>query len=73
MVLPLYEPARLREDREFVLKKFGLSEEEWEGLMALPVRPHTDFATERSVYAAHPWLRPLKPLADLTRRFLGSR
>ena len=67
---PAYEPGQLREDREFVLKKLGLSGEEWEELMARPVRRHAEFAAERSVYAAHPWLRPLKPLADLGRRVL---
>jgi hypothetical protein len=71
LALPLYEPAQLREDLQFVLKKLGLSAYEWEELMAQPARPHTDFATERSVYAAYPWLRPLKPLADLTRGILG--
>ena len=71
LALPLYDPAQLREDREFVLKKLGLSVIEWAELMARPARPHTDFATERSVYAAYPWMRPLKPLADLTRGILG--
>lgn len=43
---PLYNPQELKGDKEYVLKKFGLSEKEFDGIMKLQVRKHTDFKTD---------------------------
>ena len=46
---PLYEPLQLRSDKEYVLKKFGLSEQEFEKIMHLPVQKHTAFRSDRKL------------------------
>lgn len=56
---PIYDPQQLAADYTFVLKKLGLSDQEFEELMNRPPRPHTDFATEQSVYRRFPRLSPL--------------
>jgi N-acetyl sugar amidotransferase len=43
---PLYLPDELRQEKEYVLKKFGLSEAEFEQIMATPPRPHQDFRSD---------------------------
>jgi len=43
----LYDEQELKRDTEYVLKKFGWTEEEFEQLMALPIRPHGEFKTDR--------------------------
>ncbi len=44
---PLYDPAQLKSDKEYVLKKFGLSPAEFEKIMHLPIQRHQDFKTDR--------------------------
>jgi len=46
---PLYEPAQLLADKEYVRKKFGLTEEEFEKIMQLPVQPHHAFKTDKKL------------------------
>lgn len=43
---PLYDPKDLKEDKAYVLKKFGLKEEEFDAIMQLPRRNHTDFKSD---------------------------
>jgi len=62
---PLYTAGELNKDLDFVLKKLGLSMAEFEALMALPVKQHTDYAIEKSVYNQYPLLRFLKPVRDV--------
>ena len=40
---PIYDAEQLKEDKEFVLKKFELSEDEFEKIMNLPIKKHTDY------------------------------
>lgn len=42
---PLFTEQELRENKEYTLKKLGLTEEEFENYMDLPVRSHLDFKT----------------------------
>jgi len=44
---PLYAPNELKSDKEYVLKKFGLSEKEFEEIMHLPIKKHSDFKTDK--------------------------
>jgi hypothetical protein len=44
---PLYDPAELRQEKEYVLKKLDFSEQEFERIMALPVRSHLDYPSDR--------------------------
>ena len=43
---PLYPPAELAADKEYVLKKLGLSEGEFTAIMKMPVRRHQEFKTD---------------------------
>lgn len=64
---PPYDPEMLKIDKAFVLKKLQLSEEEFNRIMATPVRSHRDFDTEGSLFNYYPVLRPLKPLWRLLK------
>ncbi|MCG7856217.1 N-acetyl sugar amidotransferase [Flavihumibacter sediminis] len=44
--LPLYDPKDFESDLEFVLKKFGLTEEEFNSIMHLPIRKHEEFKSD---------------------------
>jgi hypothetical protein len=47
----LYPPAQLGEDKNYVIKKFGISREEFEGIMRLPPKSFGDYPSyERSWY-----------------------
>jgi N-acetyl sugar amidotransferase len=46
LAMPLYEEAELNADKEYVLKKLGLSMEDFEAIMKLPPRRHEDFKTD---------------------------
>lgn len=53
---PLYQPDELEKDREFILRKLGLSRGEWDELMAQPAHAHTDYPTNRWMHKA--WNAP---------------
>lgn len=44
---PLYEQRELKSDREYVIKKFGIKEEEFDEIMKQKPRLHSDFKTDR--------------------------
>jgi hypothetical protein len=44
---PLYAPKELQSDIEYVIKKFGLAQSEFDEIMKLPVRKHQDFKTDK--------------------------
>ena len=43
---PLYDPAALASDKAYVLKKLGLTAEDFEAIMQMPVRRHEEFKTD---------------------------
>lgn len=47
---PLYEPEEEREELEFIGKKLGFTIKELEAYMAVPPRPHTDFANASGLF-----------------------
>ncbi|MBY0537538.1 MAG: N-acetyl sugar amidotransferase [Chitinophagaceae bacterium] len=57
---PIYDPAQFKTDFDFVLKKFGLTEEEWNAIMAIPPRSHYDFDYEKPIDIRYPILKPFK-------------
>lgn len=65
---PIYDPDQLRTDMEFVLKKFGLSEEEFAGLMKAPRREHRDFNYIKPFFDKYPFLRILQPVWQKLKR-----
>jgi N-acetyl sugar amidotransferase len=69
---PAYALDQMEEDREFVTKKLGFTAIEFDEILAAPPRPHTDFATEQSIYAAYPVLKPLRGLAELAKKGLRA-
>ncbi|MFW9777493.1 MAG: N-acetyl sugar amidotransferase [Candidatus Heimdallarchaeota archaeon] len=46
---PLYDPKQLEYDKEYVLKKFELSEEDFRKIMNLPIVPHQNYGTDNLV------------------------
>lgn len=46
---PAYAPEELQADREYVLKKLGFSEEEFDRIMAMPPVPHTAYPNSVSL------------------------
>jgi N-acetyl sugar amidotransferase len=48
--MPLYDEAELRDEKQFVLKKFGLSETEFDAIMNGPVRKHEAFKTDKVLW-----------------------
>ncbi len=64
-------PAELIEtDKEFVLKKLGMSEEFFNDYLKQPRREHTEYKTEQSVYQNYPILKPFKPIGDFIKNHL---
>lgn len=59
---PPYDPEVLNVDREFVLKKLGLTNDAFDAIMKQPVKSHWDFDTEGSFFHYYPMLKPLRPL-----------
>lgn len=57
MELPIIDPQVLSDDKEYVIKKWGLTPEEFEEYMNQPPRPHTDFPSILNIYKR---LRPFK-------------
>lgn len=50
---PLYTEKELKQDKEYVVKKFGLTESEFDQIMQLPVKSHYDFKTDVLVKKAY--------------------
>lgn len=59
---PLYRDDELKQDKTYVLKKLGFTEEQFDQMMkGLPV-PHTNYAVEGSLFYYYPFLKPLQPI-----------
>lgn len=56
---PPYDPDELRNDREFVLKKLGFTEEEFDRIMKEPPKAHTDYPSDEAYMGPilHLWQR----------------
>jgi len=52
-------------DKEYVLKKLGLTEDMFDAIMRLPVNSHWDFDTEGSFFNYYPMLKPLRPIWEV--------
>lgn len=59
---PIYPQEVFKIDKEFVLKKLELSEEEFAAIMQEPRKEHTDFKTEQSFFSKFPVFKSLQPL-----------
>lgn len=67
--LPLYEEQALSQDKEYVFKKFGLTESEFEALMKAPRVEHSVFGKQEPVTSKIPLLKLFRPL----KKFLLNR
>ena len=48
---PLYDETELEKDKQYVLNKLGLSEKQFQDLMALPIRKHEEYGTDEWIYS----------------------
>jgi N-acetyl sugar amidotransferase len=70
---PLYDPVQLRSDKEYVLKKFGLSGAEFEKIMRLPIQKHSAFRTDRKLKEMYMnMLIKTAPLRKSIRKGIGK-
>lgn len=58
---PLYDKDQLKVDEDFVIKKLGISENEFRSIMAAPPRHYSEFANEEWVYKLKKRLRRFMP------------
>jgi hypothetical protein len=70
---PPYDEALLKMDKEFVLKKLALSENEFDALMKQPVRSHREFDTEGSFFHYYPLFKPLRPVWNIFKSVTNIR
>jgi len=61
----IYDPEVFKADYMFVLKKLGLTKDDFNAIMKLPVRSHYDFDYEKPIDQHYPLLKPLKNLYRL--------
>ena len=62
---PPYDPQKMIEDKRYVAKKFGLTEEGFDALMALPVRSHFDYPSVLDTFET------LRPLVETYKNITG--
>ncbi len=68
--IPMYDKEQCEEDKEFVLKKLGFTEKEFEVYINTSRREHSEFKTEQSIYNTYPILKPIKPIGNLIKKIL---
>lgn len=68
-----YDPAQLKEDKEYVVKKLGLTMEEFEKIMREKPREHLEFRSyETGLYVKHrKWMQRISPVTRLIKRVIG--
>ncbi len=70
--LPLYPPNDLKADKEYVLKKLGLTREEFEEIMKLPPKRHQDFKTDAKLKESYMnLLRKTEPARTIIKKILS--
>jgi N-acetyl sugar amidotransferase len=63
-----YTEEMQESDKQFFIKKFGFTEEEFENIMNQPVVQHENFPMEKSLYQDYPFLKIFKPLGDFIKK-----
>jgi N-acetyl sugar amidotransferase len=59
---PIYPAEIFNEDYEFVLKKFGYTDEQFQNYINTPPVPHSNYETSISIFDEIAFLKPLKKL-----------
>ena len=67
---PPLTAEQVQEDKEFVLKKLGLTTDEFDALMKLPRREHAEFGTEQGFYQKYPFMKPFRPIGNLLKKII---
>ena len=65
LALPLYQPGEMEKEKIYVLKKLGLSEDDFERLMQLEPVPHETYGKQKFLTDQYPLLKMIKPFAKL--------
>ncbi|MDI1235302.1 MAG: N-acetyl sugar amidotransferase [bacterium] len=70
LALPVYNETVYKVDRNFVLKKLGLNEEQFQAMMNEPVRSHLEFKSYmKGLYLKHEkFMRTIKPITKLFKK-----
>lgn len=53
-----------QQDKDYFIKKLGLTEEEFDEIMARPIKKHEEFELEQPIYETYPFLKLLKPIGN---------
>ena len=64
---PPYDNNQLQQDYEFVLKKLGLSPDEFDHIMKTPRREHKEFDFEKPLHVRYPVLKPVRAIMNLLK------
>jgi hypothetical protein len=68
----LYPPNELKADKEYVLKKLGLTPAEFEEIMKLPLKRHQDFRTDTKLKESYMnLLRKTEPARAIIKKILS--
>ncbi len=69
-----YNKEQLEEDKEYVVKKMGLTMDEFNSIMKEPPRSHLEFKSyETGVYLQHEkFMQQIKPIINLVKKTLGK-
>jgi N-acetyl sugar amidotransferase len=65
---PLYQSTELRQEKEYVLKKFGLSDSAFEALMQAPRIEHKEFGKQQPITEKYPVLKLLRPFKRIFKK-----
>ena len=66
---PIYDPKKIEEDKEYVIKKLGLTPGEFEDIMRLPVKSHAEYRSYTKGYDKRlaKFFAIMRPLTRLLR------
>jgi hypothetical protein len=70
---PIYDPEQFKVDKEFVLKKLGYTQTEFQAIMELPVRSHLEFETEKGFFDRFPMFSPVRQPVQWVKNSLGFK
>jgi len=71
---PAYDPQLLKEDFDYVAKKFDMSAEAFRKLLSEPNKSHLDYKSyETGLYRRHlSFMKTIKPITLLVKKVLGK-
>ena len=70
---PLYTEEQLKMDKDFVLKKLGYTNAEFDEIMKRKPRKHKEFKVEGSLFYYYPILMPLRPIWEYVKKVKGVK